>query len=119
MVFLARTMIEDTSLLLLDEPDSALDFQNRHLILKKLKDLVQSGEKTGLLCLHDPSLALDYCEQLLIMKEGRVVQCVKPQKDNLLDIEKALQQIYGNVSIAECKDKKGRRHLVLIWEDEE
>ena len=34
LVFLARTLIEDTSLLLLDEPDSALDLQNRYQIMK-------------------------------------------------------------------------------------
>ena len=52
LVLLARTMIEDTKLLLLDEPDSALDFQNRYMVLKELKKMVKEGGKAGLFSSH-------------------------------------------------------------------
>lgn len=117
LVFLARTMIEDTSLLLLDEPDSALDFQNRHLILGKLKEMVGKGNKAGLLCLHDPALALDYCDQIIVLKEGSIVGSLNPKEDSISDMEKILREIYGNVSIVEHADKKGRKHYILLWED--
>lgn len=37
LCILARTIIEASPLLLLDEPDSALDFSNRHLLMQHIK----------------------------------------------------------------------------------
>ena len=117
LVFLARTMIEDTSLLLLDEPDSALDLQNRHQIMKQLKEMTREGERAGLLCLHDPNLALRFCDQLILMKDGRCMEVLHPSENSLEEMEQAFQKIYGDVSLAECTDKKNRRHLTVLWEE--
>lgn len=117
LVFLARTLIENTSLLLLDEPDSALDFNNRYSILKRIKELVSCQEKAGILCLHDPVLAMEFCEQLVLIKDGRCVSVLKPKEDSLEHMEAALKQIYGDVSLVRCKGKAGKEHLSLLWED--
>ena len=117
LVFLARTLIEDTSLLLLDEPDSALDLQNRYQIMNLLKKMVTEKERAGLLCLHDPILALRYCEQLILMKDGRCVDVLHPSEDSMEKMEKALKEIYGDISLVECLDKKGKRHLTVLWEE--
>ena len=116
MVFLARTLIEDTSLLLLDEPDSALDLQNRYQLMKLLKEMVQKSERAGLLCLHDPIMALRYCEQLVLLKEGRCIGVLRPFADAIDSMEGALKEIYGDISLIECPDKKGIRHLMVLWE---
>ncbi|WP_405729272.1 ABC transporter ATP-binding protein [Anaerotignum sp.] len=116
LVFLARTLIEDTSLLLLDEPDSALDLQNRYLIMKHLKTMVMEREQAGLLCLHDPVLALRFCEQLILLKDGRCVGVLHPGEDSLEKMEAALKEIYGDISLIECTDKNGIRHLTVLWE---
>ena len=117
LVFLARTLIEDTSLLLLDEPDSALDLQNRYQIMQRLKKIVTEKEKAGLLCLHDPILALRYCEQLILLKDGCCVGVLYPLKDSLEKMEHALKEIYGDISLVECRDKKGRKHVAVLWEE--
>ena len=117
LVFLARTLIENTSLLLLDEPDSALDFNNRYSILKRIKEMVSDHEKAGILCLHDPMLAMEFCDQLVLIKDGRCANVIKPHADSLEKMETALRQIYGNVSLVSCKDKLGREHFSLLWED--
>ena len=117
LVLLARTMIEDTKLLLLDEPDSALDFQNRYMILKELKKMVQEGGKAGLLCLHDPVLAMEFCDQLILMKDGVCVQVLHPQTDQIEDMEAAFQEIYQDVSLEAYQDKNGKRHIAMLWEE--
>lgn len=117
LVILARTMIENTKLLLLDEPDSALDFQNRYMVLKELKKMVQNGEKAGLLCLHDPVLAMEFCEQLILMKDGMCLKVLHPQQDKMEDMEAALRDIYQDVSLAEYQDKNGKRHIAMLWEE--
>ncbi len=118
LVLLARTMVEDSSLLVLDEPDSALDFQNRHMILKKIKEMMRKHEKATLLCLHDPTLALAFCNQLLLIKDGVCIQVLRPETDSVEDMENALKEIYGSVSLKEWLDRKGNRRLTLLWEDE-
>ena len=117
LVFLARTLTEDTSLLLLDEPDSALDLQNRYQIMNLLKKMVAEKERAGLLCLHDPVLALRYCEQLVLMKDGCCIDVLHPEEDTIERMEDALKEIYGDISLVECKDKKGRKHLTVLWEE--
>ena len=116
LVFLARTLIEDTSLLLLDEPDSALDLQNRYQIMKHLKAMVVERKQAGLLCLHDPVLALRFCEQLILLKDGYCIGILHPQTDPIEKTEAALQEIYGEISLAECIGKSGKRHLTVLWE---
>ena len=117
LVFLARTLIENTSLLLLDEPDSALDFHNRYSILKRIKEMVTEEEKAGILCLHDPVLAMEFVDQLVLIKDGKAITVIKPREDLPEDMEAALKQIYGEVSLVKCKDKNGREHFSLLWEE--
>lgn len=116
LVMLARTMIEDTDLLILDEPDSALDFQNRYRILNILKEVTEKEEKAGILCLHDPEMALEFCQQIVVMKDGEVIDVLYPQTDELEKMEAALREIYGNVTLNKCVDRKNHTHLVLLWE---
>ena len=118
LVLLARTMIEDTDLLILDEPDSALDFQNRYMILKLLKQMVDNEEKAGILCIHDPAIALEFCQQIVVMKEGDIIDILHPQTDSLERMEDALRRIYGKVTLNKCTDRNKKTHLVLLWEGE-
>lgn len=118
LVLLARTMIEDTDLLILDEPDSALDFQNKHKVLNILKQMTVNEGKAGILCLHDPAVALEFCHQIVVMKAGKIIDVLHPQKDSYERMEHALQEIYGNVTLNKCMDRNGNTHIVLLWEGE-
>lgn len=73
LCILARTLIEDSALLLLDEPDSALDFSNRHMLMKHIRNII-SDNKCALMCIHSPELALEYCDRILLMKDGKLFQ---------------------------------------------
>lgn len=44
LVILARTLIEDTSLLLFDEPDSSLDLGNKYRMMGLIADIVQAAQ---------------------------------------------------------------------------
>lgn len=118
LVLLARTMIEDTDLLILDEPDSALDFQNRYKILNILKQMTDNEEKAGILCIHDPAIAFELCQQIVVMKDGNIIDIFHPQTDPLEKMEDALRKIYGNVMLNKCMDRNGSTHIVLLWEGE-
>lgn len=118
LVILARTLVEDTRLLLLDEPDSALDFPNRYAIMEKIAGMVKGQAKAGILSLHDPALAMAFCDRMILLKEGRCIGQLCPGSDGIPEMEAALRQIYGPVRLAVCGSKKSRGRLVLLWDQE-
>lgn len=115
LCILARTLIEDTKLLLLDEPDSALDFHNRYLFLQTLRHIITSEQKAGLICLHDPAAALEFCDRVILLTDG-ICDSISPGKDSIPDMEAALSKVYGPLSIIRCPDRKNKEHLVLFSE---
>lgn len=114
LCILARTFVQNTRLLLLDEPDSALDFHNRYHMMHALVELTHGKEKSVLLCLHDPQLALDYCDQVILLQDGRCSSIIHPHKDSLYTMESALSRIYGSINLMKVQSKTGNMHFVLL-----
>ena len=104
-------------LLLLDEPESALDFQHRHRLLALLRGWAGAGRRAALVALHDPALALNGCDGLLILAEGRVQGTLRPAADEPAAIEAALRILYGPVSVRRCQNRAGNPQLVLLKEE--
>ena len=68
----ARALINQPELLLLDEPTTGLDPQARHLLWERLYQLKRSGV-TLLLTTHYMDEAEQLCDRLVIMDRGRIV----------------------------------------------
>ncbi len=73
LVMLARALFQDAPIMLLDEPNSHLDFSNQHRIMALMRDIVKKRGVTALISLHDPNLTLHYCDQVVMLREGRVI----------------------------------------------
>jgi lipooligosaccharide transport system ATP-binding protein len=71
-LILARALINDPDLLVLDEPTIGLDPQARHLIWEKLKTL-QSQGNTIVLTTHYLDEAARLCDRLVIMDNGKIL----------------------------------------------
>ncbi len=69
---IARALINDPDLVVLDEPTTGLDPQVRHMIWARLRDLKQSG-KTLLLTTHYMEEAERLCDDLLIIDHGAII----------------------------------------------
>ena len=69
---IARGLINQPKILLLDEPTTGLDPQARHLVWQKLRYLRSQGV-TMLLCTHYMEEAAHLCDRLVIMHQGRIV----------------------------------------------
>ncbi len=69
---LARAMINEPKLLILDEPTTGLDPQARHLIWEKLKDLSSKGI-TVIITTHYMEEAARLCDRLVIMDNGEIL----------------------------------------------
>jgi len=91
---LARALVNDPDLLLLDEPTTGLDPQARHLIWERLKRLLQQG-KTILLTTHFMDEAERLCHRLAILDAGRIVADGPPRELIAANIEPQVVEIYG------------------------
>jgi iron complex transport system ATP-binding protein len=69
----ARALYQDAPIMLLDEPNSHLDFCNQHKIMSLVQQIVQQSGVTALITLHDPNLALHYCTEVIMLKQGRIM----------------------------------------------
>lgn len=101
LVILARTLVQDAPVMLMDEPDSALDFVNRTMVLDKVRHALQSQGRAGLISLHDPNFAMAYCDRLLLMKNGTIAQELTLKNATREDVEAALVQVYGDICVLE------------------
>jgi lipooligosaccharide transport system ATP-binding protein len=91
---LARALVNDPELLLLDEPTTGLDPQARHLIWERLKRLQTQG-KTILLTTHFMDEAERLCQRLAIIDAGRMVAEGPPRDLIRQHIEAQVVEVYG------------------------
>ena len=69
---IARSLINDPDLLLLDEPTTGLDPQARHVVWDRIFRLKQRG-KTFVVTTHYMDEAEQLCDRLVVMDHGRIV----------------------------------------------
>ena len=72
-VFLARALAQGATLLLLDEPTTALDIGHQQEVLELVDQLRRAHGLTVVATMHDLSVAGEYADRLLLLGEGRVV----------------------------------------------
>lgn len=77
---LARALIADPRIMLLDEPFGAIDAINREILQKELKAIHESSERTYLFVTHDIREALGLGTKVIIMNEGRILQYAAPDE---------------------------------------
>ena len=71
MAMLARSLAQDTPVILLDEPMSSLDPGHALAIADVIKELAVSG-KLLIVSMHDVNMALNHCDRLVLLKNGRL-----------------------------------------------
>ncbi len=79
---IARMMVQDTPIVLLDEPMSNLDIVNQLEIVSKIKQLRAMG-KIVLCVVHDLNIAFGMADVVAIMKKGKLLACEAPQNEQL------------------------------------
>ena len=92
---LARALINDPDLLLLDEPTTGLDPQARHLIWERLKRLL-AQDKTILLTSHFMDEAERLCDRVAIMDAGRIIVQGPPRELIGQTIEASVVEVFGD-----------------------
>lgn len=75
----ARAMLSDPEIILLDEPTTGLDPQSRRQVWEYIKDLKENG-KTVLLTTHYMEEADILCDRISIIDHGRIIACGTPDE---------------------------------------
>ncbi len=92
---LARALVNDPELLILDEPTTGLDPQARHMIWDGLRQLLTQG-KTILLTTHFMDEAERLCTRLAVMDHGRMIASDSPRALIAAHVEPEVIEVYGD-----------------------
>ncbi len=96
---LARALINDPDVLLLDEPTTGLDPQARHLMWERLQQLLQQG-KSILLTTHFMDEAERLCHRLLLLDHGTKIAEGTPHDLIAQYLEPDVVEVFGNDALA-------------------
>jgi len=103
LVLVARALMQDARLLILDEPTSFLDYSNQLLVLERVADLVAGGYSC-IFSTHNPDQALMHSTRVVAMADGTVVHDGKPESLMGNDV---LSKLYGR-KISVIRTETGR-----------
>lgn len=76
LVSIARALVAEPRVILLDEPTASLDVGRAHLVLNLLTELTQSGQLTVLMANHQLELAEQFCDRVLQLQQGALMRDV-------------------------------------------
>lgn len=107
-VMLARGLVQEPRILLLDEPTSNLDVRHQLDVTKMLKRLSREREMLVIMISHDINIAAKYSDQIILMNEGTIYDVGTPDK---VITEDNLRTVYG--VIAEITSDDGAPHVIL------
>jgi lipooligosaccharide transport system ATP-binding protein len=94
---LARALVNDPELLILDEPTTGLDPQARHLIWDGLRQLLKQG-KTILLTTHFMDEAERLATRLAVIDHGVMIACDAPRALLAQHVEPEVVEVYGEAA---------------------
>lgn len=98
LVRVARTLVTEPGLLILDEADAALDLQHRKDVFSALKKRTQSGGSV-LLVSHDINAVLGIADRIIMLRNGELTDDGPCTPENAESIQTAMQKLYGSVEV--------------------
>ena len=107
-VMLARGLVQEPRILLLDEPTSNLDIRHQIEVAKMLKNLSRKKEITIIIISHDLNIAAKYADNMILMHNGGIFAVGSPAE---VVTEENLRVVYGVDSEIIISD--GRPHVIL------
>jgi lipooligosaccharide transport system ATP-binding protein len=113
-LLLARALINEPTILLLDEPTTGLDPQARHLIWDKIRSLRKQGV-TIILTTHYMDEAAELCDRTLIMDSGKIIEEGSPVALIQKHIgEEVLEVDYDEDLMRSLKEKLPQARLEIL-----
>ncbi len=90
-VSIARALVQEPRLLLLDEPTSSLDLKNQIDILSTIQEVVKSHRVSAVMTMHDLNLAIRFSDRFILLKDGTIYEAgghdiIRPE---------VIEEVYG------------------------
>ena len=71
-VMLARALVQQPKLLLLDEPTSNLDPKNQYDMMELIREISRENKIASIVVLHDLNLSIRYCDKFLFLNNQKI-----------------------------------------------
>lgn len=91
-VALARGLVQEPHILLLDEPTSNLDIRHQLEVTKMLKNLSREKDMLIVMISHDINISAKFSDEIVMMHDGRIFAVGKPM--NVINSDN-LETVYG------------------------
>ena len=98
LMLLARALVQNAGLLLMDEPTASLDYGNSCKVMERIQQLGKAGYSV-IFSTHDPNQAFRYANRVLAMHNGTLLADGTPQQ---VLSETLLSSLYG-IPVAVCR----------------
>ena len=108
-VFIARALVQEPDVLLLDEPTSNLDIRHQLEVMHTVKSIVRKKEITAIMAIHDLNLAARFADKIVLMNGGGILSVGSPAtvitSENIRQVFKVDADVY---------EKDGKLHVVPL-----
>ena len=103
MVYLGRILMQECKILLLDEPNTFLDYVRQHDFFSFIDKFIKDNNLIALVTVHDINLALRYGDKIVILSDKSVVETIDCTKEGY------------EIKFVECVKRVYNRELELIY----
>ena len=108
-VMLARGLVQEPEILLLDEPTSNLDIKHQMEVTRILRDLSQEKNILVIMISHDLNIAAKYSDTMIMLYGGSIYAIGTPSEVITKENIKAVYDVDSEVI-----DSHGRPHLIML-----
>ena len=88
---IARAIVQEPNVLILDEPTNNLDISNQHTTMHMIEDVVRSRGMCTIMTMHDINLAVHYSDLFLFLNKGKIAA----YGDMSVITEELIHEVYG------------------------
>ena len=113
-VGIARALIQNPDILLVDEPTASLDPKTSRQIMRLITELCEEHQLAAIINIHDVALAQMFAERIVGLREGNIVYDGHP--DNLKP--DVLTEIYGEEDWTAVRKNKAKKGTESEFDDE-
>lgn len=125
-VCLARALVYEPELLLLDEPFGALDSQTRNILLAELRQVAIEQGTTVILISHNFNDVLYFAERAIVLQEGHIVQDAAPEVILRQPVNAVIANLIEMDNVLPCQvERQGTDNIVqlgngvrFVWQGE-
>lgn len=102
-VCLARALVCDPELVMLDEPFTALDSPTRSALVQELREIAVDRGTTVVLVTHDFDDVLSFADRAIVLRDGRIVQDASPEQVLRKPVDEVVARLVSMDNIIGCE----------------